>query len=168
MIPSQDLLHWLQEVDQKLSQKMTLIAVGGTALTLLGLKESTLDVDFCISGKHFSEFKKFAVSTTFVVDLFQDGYIFTLQLPKDYREKAETIPFSGKYLSLKVLSLEDIILTKTARFTTRDIEDIKAIVATGKVKLEILKKRFAEVFETYGGREEDYQYHFELMLKIFF
>lgn len=168
MITNHDLLDWLQEVDKKLSRNMTVIAVGGTALTILGLKESTRDVDFCISSKNFIDFKKAAVTKKFVVDLFQDGYIFTLQLPKDYEERAEAIPFSGKHLSLKVLSLEDIILTKTARFATRDIEDIKAVVVTGKIKLEVLKKRFREVFETYGGRDEDYQYHFELMLKMFF
>lgn len=168
MITHHDLLNWLKKVDDKLSQKMTVVAVGGTALTLLGLKESTCDVDFCISSEHFAEFKKAAVTEKFVVDLFQDGYIFTLQLPKDYEDNAQTISFSGKYLLLKVLSLEYIILTKTARFTTRDIEDIKAVVATGRVELKNLKKHFLQVLESYAGREEDYQYHFELMLKMFF
>ncbi|HLC90515.1 MAG TPA: DUF6036 family nucleotidyltransferase [Candidatus Nanoarchaeia archaeon] len=168
MITRHDLLDWLKSVDSKLSQKMMIVAVGGTALTLLGLKESTRDVDFCISKEYFAEFKKAAVSERFVVDLFQEGYIFAVQLPKDYTEKAETVHFSGKRLLLKTLSVEDIILTKTARFNNRDIEDIKAVVASRKVELKDLRKRFLQILETYAGREEDYTYHFDLVMKIFF
>ena len=88
MITKQDLLEWLKQVDAKLHQKMTIIAVGGTATTLLGLKESTRDVDFCLDAKDASEFKKLARSDIFVVDVFKDGFIFALQLPEDYRERA--------------------------------------------------------------------------------
>ena len=168
MITRHDLLEWLKEVDGRLSREMAVIAVGGTALTLLGLKESTRDVDFCVVGEHFAEFKKAASSEKFVVDLFPGGYIFAVHLPENYLEKAKDVPFSGKHLQLKTLCLEDIILTKTARFSTRDIEDIKTVVETGKVNLEFLKKRFEHVLGSYAGNDEDYRYHFTLMLKMFF
>jgi len=35
MIAKNDLLDWLKDIDKKLKQKMTIIAVGGTAMTLL-------------------------------------------------------------------------------------------------------------------------------------
>ncbi|MGA2789468.1 MAG: hypothetical protein ABSF00_01735 [Candidatus Bathyarchaeia archaeon] len=38
---SRVLLGFLEEVDKELGRKITLIAVGGTALTLLGAKPST-------------------------------------------------------------------------------------------------------------------------------
>jgi len=40
MITKNDLLLWLKEVDSKLEKKIVLVAVGGTAMTLLGLKPS--------------------------------------------------------------------------------------------------------------------------------
>lgn len=166
MITKQDLLGWLENVDQKLSKDIVLVAVGGTALTLLGLKESTRDVDFCLSEDDFSHFKDNSSSKIFVVDLFRDGYIFSLQLPKDYMERAEAIPFSGKHMVLKALSLDDIIVTKTARFHARDIEDIQAVLKTGKIQVESLKRRFQQVLESYAGNEEEYQRHFQLVLQL--
>lgn len=44
------LLGFLQEVDKELERAITLIAVGGTALTLLDAKTSTIDADFTIPG----------------------------------------------------------------------------------------------------------------------
>jgi len=41
MITKKDLLNWLKEIDSKLKDKVVLTAVGGTAMTLLDLKEST-------------------------------------------------------------------------------------------------------------------------------
>ena len=80
MIDKNVLLEWLKAVDKKLKKKIVLIAVGGTAMTLLGLKSSTRDVDFCIESenkKHFEE----VLGKKFKVDLFTDGYIFSYQLP---------------------------------------------------------------------------------------
>lgn len=168
MITKQDLLSWLGEVDRRLEKEMTIIAVGGTAMTLLNLKESTKDVDFCVDSKDFAEFKTTVKSDLFVVDIFQNGFIFALQLPGDYREKAIHYKQKFQHLNLKILILEDIILTKTSRLNTRDIEDIKSLANTGKIDLNILKERFKEIVDTFGGREEDFRYHFDLILKMFF
>src|SRR3989344_7467462 len=105
MITTEDLLHWLKNIDSRLHKEMTIIAVGGTAMTLLNLKESTRDVDFCIESKNAAEFKEVAKSNLFVVDIFQNGYIFALQLPDDYAEKA--ILFREfKHLKIRILILE--------------------------------------------------------------
>ena len=52
MITRADLIEWLRKIDNKLNQKICLVAVGGTAMTLLGIKASTRDVDFCIESKN--------------------------------------------------------------------------------------------------------------------
>jgi hypothetical protein len=59
MIKKSDLIKWLKGIDKKLEKKITLVAVGGTAMTLLNLKPSTIDIDFCISSKDVNEFKKY-------------------------------------------------------------------------------------------------------------
>ena len=44
------LLGLLEAVDAELTRKITLVAAGGTAMTLLDLKPSTIDIDF--TGPH--------------------------------------------------------------------------------------------------------------------
>lgn len=102
------------------------------------------------------------------MDLFRDGYIFALQLPEDYLELALNYHENFKKLKLKILKIEDIIVTKTSRLNSRDQEDIKTLAKTGKIDLEFLKKRFEQICKSYAGKEEDFRYHFELVLKSFF
>ena len=42
------LLDFLGEVDKELSRKIVVVAIGGTAMTLVKAKPSTIDVDFTI------------------------------------------------------------------------------------------------------------------------
>jgi len=58
MIDRNELVKWLRAIDKKLHRKMDLIAVGGTAMTLLGLKSSTRDIDFCIKSEDKKDFEK--------------------------------------------------------------------------------------------------------------
>ena len=52
----QVLLDFLEELDKELEREITVVAVGGTAMTLHNAKASTIDVDFNIQAEHFSEF----------------------------------------------------------------------------------------------------------------
>lgn len=168
MIAKDDLLDWLKEIDKKLTKKIILIAVGGTALTLLGLKPSTRDIDFCIQDKDSAIFKKLTKNAKFKVDIFTDGFIFSEQLPDDYIEKSGKISSGLKNIDLRTLSLVDVILTKAARYNERDEEDIATIVKANKINKHELKNRFKEVVITFAGREEDYKYQFNLILKRHF
>lgn len=58
MIDKNELLLWLAEKDKLLEKQITLVAVGGTAMTLLGLKSSTIDIDFCLAKKEKKLFEK--------------------------------------------------------------------------------------------------------------
>ena len=50
-IDRNQLLGFLEEVEKELAKKVTLVAAGGTAMTLLNAKPSTTDVDFTIPGR---------------------------------------------------------------------------------------------------------------------
>ena len=164
MIDRNELVKWLRSIDKKLHSKITLIAVGGTAMTLLGLKSSTRDIDFCIKSDEKKDFEK-ALDKKFKIDIFSDGYIFSEQLPADYVEKSKEIA-KMKNITLKALNPVDIIITKAARFIARDEEDIEAL--SKYVDKDELIKRFNEVLKSYSGKEEDYKYHFNIILKRFF
>ena len=164
MIDRNELVKWLRSIDKKLHSKITLIAVGGTAMTLLGLKSSTRDIDFCIKSDEKKDFEK-ALDKKFKIDIFSDGYIFSEQLPADYVEKSKEIA-KMKNITLKALNPVDIIITKAARFIARDEEDIEAL--SKYVDKDELIKRFNEVLKSYSGKEEDYKYHIKIILKRFF
>ena len=164
MIGKTQLISWIRKIDRKMKRKITLVAVGGTAMTLLGLKPSTRDVDFCISSEYKKEFGK-SIGKTFRVDLFFDGYIFSEQLPEDYAEKSKEI-LVLRNITLKALSPVDIVVTKSARLNARDEEDIRAIAKY--VKKEELVVRFNQVVGTYAGKEEDYRENFEVIVKRYF
>lgn len=168
MITKNSLLEWLKKVDRKLQRRITLVAVGGTAMTLLGLKPSTIDVDFCIDGKDIGIFGKVTKDSEFKVDLFQDGFILSEQLPEDYIQKSNRIETGMVNIDLRTLSLVDIIITKIARYNERDEEDIAAVLKNRAVDKEELIKRFNQIRETYAGRKEDFDYHFNLVLKRHF
>mgnify|MGYP001618006731 FL=1 len=164
MIDRNELIKWLKSIDKKLHRKITLVAVGGTAMTLLGLKSSTMDMDFCISSDEKKDFERH-LDKSFKVDVFTDGYIFSEQLPADYAEKSKEI-ISMKNIVLKALNPVDIVITKAARFNARDEEDIEAL--SKHVDKDELIKRFNDVVKSYSGKEDEYRYHMKIILKRFF
>lgn len=170
MIDKNALLDYLAEIDALLSRKIMLIAVGGTAMTLLNLKATTRDVDFCLEGEDYELFEK-AISRkkTFKVDLFKNGYIFIQQLPTDYAEIATKFA-ERKFekIDLRTLHPLDIILTKIGRLNARDEADIEALMKTKRIEKSQLIKRFKEISKTYGGADRDYAYHFNLILRRYY
>ena len=45
------LLDFLGQIDRELSRKIVIVAVGGTAMTLVNAKSSTIDIDFTIPSR---------------------------------------------------------------------------------------------------------------------
>ncbi len=87
---NKQLLEFLEQVDKQLEKSIDIIAVGGTAMTLLKLKQSTIDIDFDFSRNDIIVFEKALqkIPHGFKIDLYTDGMIFSQQLPEDYRSKA--------------------------------------------------------------------------------
>jgi len=85
-LDSRRLLDFLGEVSKELKRSITLVAVGGTALTLLKAKASTIDVDFTIPNEDYALFKETlrVIPHGFKVDCWEDGMVFSQILPDDY------------------------------------------------------------------------------------
>ena len=171
MITKGDLIKWLKKIGSQLERNITLIAVGGTAMTLLNLKESTIDVDFDVSKKDHSAFKRSIklVKGKFRVDVFLDGYIFSEQLPLDYRDIANELKDTKfKNLSLKTLNPVDIIITKVARYNARDEEDISLLLKNFKISRKEVEERFEKTIGSYAGSEDNFRNNFNFILKKHF
>jgi len=129
------LLDFLSEIDKELKRKMVLVAVGGTAMTLLKAKSSTLDLDFTIQSQYYDDFKtaKDILQPGFRVDLFHDGAVFVNMLPVDYMKKSKPVKTKFKNIELRTLNPVDIVVTKIGRLDDRDEQDIKSCVKKFKI-----------------------------------
>lgn len=162
------MLAYLQKIDAEVKGPVTLIAVGGTAMTLLGLKDTTKDVDFCTeTKKDYDTIKKLIEKSgsRIRVDLFREGYIFSVQLPEDYARRARPVKAGFRNVKLKTLHPIDLIISKTDRLNERDIEDIEALI--GEVKKAKLQQRYKQVMNSIPGRRENFEYNAKQVLKLY-
>jgi len=163
------LLDFLEVLNEDLTRKITLVAAGGTAMTLLDLKPSTMDIDFTIPSSDLPEFERALKNNPpgFKVDRWTDGYVFCQSLPDDYLEKSIKIK-QYSHISLRALNPLDIIVTKIGRLNQRDIQDIETCIKAYKISKDDIKARAALVSPTYITKEEDYLYHLNWVIKKFF
>lgn len=160
-IGTKSLMDSLLEFNRYLPRKMKIFALGGTALTLLGKKASTRDIDFCFINEN--ERKAFVktlqtlgyklyvpnklVGHGIAIDVYSDGYIVCVQLPSDYAENANKIKEMSK-IDLYTLGPIDLIITKAARFNDRDKEDLAILFENYKIDQKELVHRWIEVMES--------------------
>ena len=162
------LLDFLGEIDKELKRKIVIVAVGGTAMTLLKVKSSTIDVDFTIPREYFGDFEhaKKTVQPGFKVDLFHDGAVFVNMLPEDYLKRS--IPIKTKLKSIKLMALHpvDIVVTKIGRLDERDEQDIESCIRKFKLKKDQITKRASQL----GSAANEYAFQINLQntVKKFF
>lgn len=162
------LLDFLGEIDKELKRKITVVAVGGTAMTLLKAKPSTIDIDFTIPAEYYDEFEmaKKIVQPGFRVDLFHDGAVFVTMLPDDYLKRSKPIKTRLKKMELRALDPIDIVVTKIARLDNRDKQDIESCVMKFKLKKERIEKRAEEI--GYAGNDKVFKSNLQKVLRKFF
>ncbi len=161
------LYDFLREVERALERPVTLVAAGGTALTLLKVKESTLDVDFTGPKDDVKAFRAALGRTPhgFKVDLWPDGQVFSQFLPEDYLTRSRQIRRFGR-ISLKALHPVDIVVTKAGRLDARDEEDIRDCIRHFGLKKHDIAARAKQV--EYVGREETYLENVDDLLRRHF
>jgi len=138
-----------------------LIACGGTALTLLGYKESTKDVDFLVpEEKEYKQLTQFLeragylpktsygwkrAGENIIFDLYPGKTVYQTELltsPLDAGGNKQIRQWNKIYLG--VLNPMDLIISKMFRGTQVDIEDSLVLLKNEKVDLKKLEKRYRE------------------------
>ena len=146
-----------------LDKELELYAIGGTAMILKNIKETTKDIDFLTTEKQEKIRKLFNLAglkekapsklcniwhlENIRIDLFYDEFIFGITLPNDWKDKSEHLKDIGK-VKLYILNWQDIIITKIARNEQRDIDDAIDIIKAEKINFEELKERYYNLAET--------------------
>jgi len=150
-INKDELLIFLREFDLELKRKITLVAVGGTAMTLLEIKSDTKDIDFNIPLKS---------------DYYEQNMIFSEALPGDYLKIA--IKYKSKFdkIELYILNPIDIVCSKIARFSDSDIIDIKQCIKHYNITKSQIKERAMQY--THAGSDEVFYMNLETALESLF
>lgn len=182
-VDKEGLLEKLRAWDSFLKKKVHLIACAGTALTLLGVKASTKDIDLIVPNLDEYDYligilKALGYSPAsgwgwergdgFIFDLFRGKTVHTTELLESPLDKGNHIlvkEFSLIYLG--VLNYYDIIISKLFRATAVDIEDCLLLIKSKKKEIDFrhLKQRFKET-ASFDVSEDNVRRNFEHFLKI--
>ncbi len=166
-IDSSRLLGFLEEIGRELPHKVVLVAVGGTALTLLKVKPSTRDIDFTGPGDDIAVFRLTLarVPHGMKVDTWPGGQVFTQILPADYLQKSKKLKTITN-IELRALHPVDIVVSKLGRLDDRDEQDIEACIRSFKLSKSAIAKRASQI--AYVGNVENFEYNVKYALRRFF
>ena len=182
-IDKQRLLDTFSVWDGYLKRKVHLIACGGTAMTLLGIKESTKDIDLLVPQEAEYEYllkvikdlgyksvtvSGWAKNGGFIFDLFKGKKIHTTDLLESpLKEGNHLLVKEFKSIYLGVLNFYDLITSKLFRGSGVDMEDCLLLVKAKRreIDLDILAKRFRET-AAYDISEEKVNRNFAHFVQI--
>ena len=174
----------LSEWNRFLKRKVHLIACGGTAMTLIGVKPSTKDVDFIAPklGEYDYLTKQLEAlgyrqaagsgwkreGEDFLFDIFRGNRIHTTELlssPLDKGRHSLLREFSHLYIG--ILNDYDLISSKLMRGTQVDFEDCLSLAEARREKIDIerLVQHFNEL-ASYDVAEQRLRPHIDHFLAL--
>lgn len=152
----------LLNVARRLTRKITVYAIGGTAMMFLGFKDATLDIDLVFENeKDRAVFKEAVKSLGYLemdaikvygakrntpemfklnderFDLFAVEVIDFI-FSENMRKRAEQIHQFEDHLILKIANPHDIILMKCATDRIKDKDDARRIINSTKISWDII------------------------------
>ncbi|MBI4139355.1 hypothetical protein HY483_00145 [Candidatus Woesearchaeota archaeon] len=159
-ITKEKLLKLFEHLDKTRSEPLVIVAIGGTALSLLGLKEVTEDIDFIIESRKSYDKVDLTVeiyNQGYKTEIQEKGIIVVLTLPADYVECCSSISKNASFKNLRVLILSpvDIIITKMARFIRKDRIDITKVLLQYKPSLQEIEARFQKYLDLNKGQRAE-------------
>ena len=160
-ITGMELIETIDNWELLINFKVNLIGCGGTALTLLKIKDSTKDVDMIVPvQKEYERLMTFLQSIgyqekgnglahpddpNFQYQFWTGNRVFTTELLDSPLEPDKNILIKKwKHIYLGALNLQDLIITKMFRGTQVDLDDCVAAFAASKMNPEALLERYAE------------------------
>jgi hypothetical protein len=159
-LSANDLLDTLDNWNSLMNFRVSLIACGGTALTLLKIKDSTRDIDFTVPRqKECDRLMKFLRDLgyeekgsglahdddpNFIYQFWCGNKVFTTDLLDSPLDPGKHILIKRwSHIYLGALNLTDLIITKMFRGTPVDRDDCIEAFATGQVNADELLERYS-------------------------
>jgi hypothetical protein len=182
-IDKEGFLDSISAWDSFLKRKVRLIACGGTALTLLGVKSSTKDIDLMVPSLDEYEYLigilkqlgykpasgwGWARGDGFIFDLFRGKTVHTTELLESpLREGNNILVKEFERIYLGILNYYDIIISKLFRAAETDVVDCLLLLRSKKKEIDIkhLEGRFRET-ASFDVSEDKVNKNFEHFLRI--
>jgi len=159
-ITSSILMQTISNWDSLMNFRVRLVGCGGTALTLLNIKESTKDIDLIVPvHTEYKRMMKFLSDIGyreirgswshpddpyFLYQFWCGNRVFTTDLLDSPLESGKHIAIKRfRHIYLGALNLVDLIITKMFRGTSIDIDDCIAVFATRQVDADRLLERYS-------------------------
>lgn len=166
--------------DQFLGRKVHFIACGGTAMTLMDVKESTRDIDFIVPVIEEYDYviKKLKdlgyqqvrgwgwqrSGDDFIFDLFRGKRVHTTDLLDDpLVEGRHTLIKEFSYIYLGVLNDYDLIISKLFRGSAVDFQDTVQLAKAHRADLDLgkLKDHFFDMLSYHPVGEQRVRAHWD-------
>ena len=141
----------LRRLDKKLKGGADVLLIGGSALSMLGIKEFSKDIDLCYnncSKKQFESAKDRSSKEMGInpddVQCFQ-GFETVSEYVHNVAENSMSYPkLKLTNMRLRIMNPIDVAFVKLYLSRERDITDIDAILDNGEITLSDLQIRFHE------------------------
>ena len=160
-ITDRELIQTIDNWERLIHFNVNLIGCGGTALTLLKIKDSTKDIDFIVPHrKEYERLMKFLRSLGykekggglahpddpyFLYQFWVGNRVFTTDLLDSPLEPGKNTPIKKwRHIYLGALNIQDIIITKMFRGIQVDVDDCVAAFAASEIDPDELWKRYTE------------------------
>ena len=182
-IDKQGLLDRLSAWDGFLKKKVRLVACGGTALTLLGVKDSTKDIDLVVPdlseydyllnilkqlGYKPASGAGWSRQDGFIFELFRGKRVHTTELLESPLDKNNNILIKEfRFIYLGALNYYDLIISKLFRASSVDIQDCLDLIRARPKEIDI--KKLSERFRrtaSFDVSEEKVNKNLDNFLKI--
>ena len=183
-ISKEGLMDRLISWDGYLKKKVHLVACGGTAMTLLGVKASTKDIDFIIPDDDEYRYLLGILSDLgyvlvkggvgwqrpddFTFDLFAGKYIHTTELLESPLEDGNHHPIREfEHIELSVLNYYDIIISKLFRGSDVDYSDCLELLRQKRNEIDMgkLEARYKET-ASYDVSEKRNLENWDIFIKL--
>ncbi|MEW6499789.1 MAG: hypothetical protein AB1589_46095, partial [Cyanobacteriota bacterium] len=165
-LAKEDLFEVLQMWDNEIRSKLLLVACGGTALTLLGHKETTKDVDFLIPiPAQYEVLVKTLLklgytektgtgymhpNNPWIFDLYSGQTVFqTSFIEPIHNDGLHLVIERYQRIILACLNFEDLIISKMFRGTSVDVDDSVLLIESEGLDLVSLFERYRETASYY-------------------
>ncbi len=184
-INKQRLLDTISAWDGFLKRKVHLIACGGTAMALLGVKDSTKDIDLVVPEEKEYDYlittlrdlgyraitgSGWVKDKGFIFELFRGKRVHTTELLESpLLEGGNILIKEFAHIYLGALNYYDLIVSKLFRGTTVDIQDCLSLLKAKRSEIDInhLAERFRETasFDVSEAKVNKNLEHFLSILK---
>jgi hypothetical protein len=152
-VDQQRIEYFLQQLGKQFTKPGRVYLVGGTSIVYEGLRQQTLDIDltFEVANKDHSSFIEIVrfLKEKFSLNIEEVSPGDFIPLPAGYRERSEYINRYGQ-LDVFHFDLYSTALSKIARGTEEDFDDVVSLLETGRLEMTKLAQLFNEILPDFG------------------